>query len=199
MWNVQIQISSVSERRIVNDFRAWCGDVARSLICLLSLTGLNLRVDFQGGEYLVTHSIVVQGQWEVPFNVHSLHLAHEWDPLEKTTSLQAQEAEDSGISLLFPLHLLHICDSLQVSEPSASDHKLLYLLRLFALEPSSCVQAESIESFPLKTQVDRIGADLPVELEFFLYVGVVHDRPECSKHEQVSHRKQWFGEIRSFI
>ena len=108
-------------------------------------------------------------------DLNAFHFADEGDPLEKATPLQAQESEYRGICLLFSLDLLHLRDSLKVGEPSASDHKLLDLFGFLALEAGGCIQSKSVKGFSLQAQVDGISANLTIELELFLCVGVQHD------------------------
>ena len=69
----------------------------------------------------------------------ALHFADEGDPLEESAPLQAQKSEYRGICLLLSLNLLCLRDTLQVGEPTASNHKFLDLFRLLALESGSCI------------------------------------------------------------
>ena len=183
----------------MHDLRARSRNVAGSLVSLFTFASFYCCIDFERCEDLVAHSVVVERQRKVSLDLDALHFADEGDPLEETTPLQAQKSEYRGICLLLSLNLLHLRDSLKVSEPTARNHKLLDLFGLLALKAGSCVQAKSVKGFSLQAQVDRIRADLSIELKLFLCVGVEHDRPESAEHEQVSHGEQRFGEVRPFF
>ena len=106
---------------------------------LASLPRLDRRVDFEGREDLVTHSIIVECQGKVTLDLDAFHLADKGYPLEKCTSLQTQESEDRRIELVLTLQLLALCHSLEVSEPTPLDHQSLDLLGLFLLITGSCI------------------------------------------------------------
>lgn len=101
------------------------------------------------------------------FNLYSLHFAHKADPLDKTSPLQAQESEDSCVSLLLAFLLELLGDIFQIEEPTTLDHQSLNFLRLFLLEASRSIESQGIECLPLQTQVDRVGADLAIKSVLF--------------------------------
>ena len=167
----------------MHDLRARSRNVAGSLVSLFAFASFDCCVDFESCEDLVAHSVVVERQRKVSLDLDALHFADEGDPLEETSPLQAQKSEYCGIRLLLSLNFLHLRDSLEVCKPTARNHKLLDLFGFLALEAGSCIQAKSVKGFPLQAQVDRIRADLSIELKLFLCVRVEHDRPESTEHE----------------